>query len=86
LHLRPLPAGLWRARRRPIGLTPGGSNSWRLKKVQMRGGAPLFELSDGLCRRETRAGLIPHARRSLSTLRLRPRAPTKQMGLFQPPG
>src|SRR5438445_11230125 len=26
----------------------------------------------------------PHARRSLSTLSVRPRAPTKQMGLFQP--
>ena len=25
----------------------------------MRGGAPLFELSDGVCRRETRAELIP---------------------------
>jgi hypothetical protein len=31
----------------------------------MRGGAPLFELSDGVCRRETRAGLIPQARRLL---------------------
>src|ERR1700682_413180 len=27
----------------------------------------------------------PHARRSLSTLSVRPRAPTKQMGLFQHP-
>jgi hypothetical protein len=27
----------------------------------MRGDAPLFELSDGVCRRETRAELIPHA-------------------------
>src|ERR1700687_6432634 len=40
----------------------------------MRGGAPLFELTDGVCRRETRAELIPHARRTNHHLSPRLRA------------
>ena len=51
----------------------------------MRGGAPPFELSDGVCRRETRAESIPHARRTPCTLSVRPRAPTKQLGPYRRP-
>ena len=45
-------ATTWKVRPAPRGL---------LKKVQMRGGAPPFELSG---RRETRAELMPRARRT----------------------
>src|SRR6266436_2122263 len=36
----------------------------RSRRVQMRGGDPLFELNDGVCRRETRAELIPQINRT----------------------
>jgi len=46
----------------------------------MRGGAPQFEWNDGVRRRETRAELIPRARRTPCTLSARRRAPTKGHG------
>src|SRR5882762_8585980 len=51
----------------------------------MRGGAPQFELNGGPWPTRDEGWVDPHARRTLCTLSVRPRAPTKQMGLFQPP-